>query len=66
MSNTTVRVELKYVLNLGNYETAHVDVGVEDSVRDGEGIEQAFQRVYNFVEGKLTEKVTEVRNEANL
>lgn len=57
---TTVRVGLKFVRNLGNYESVHVDVGVEDQVRPGENVEQATERVYAFVEAKLAEKVQEI------
>jgi hypothetical protein len=55
--STTVKVGLKFVRNLGNYESLHVDIGVEDSVRQGETVDQATERVYAFVEKKLLEKV---------
>lgn len=60
---TTVNVELKFVRNLGNYESAHLTVGVTDSVRDGESADQAFKRVYKFVEDKLEEKIHEIDRE---
>lgn len=58
--NTTVRVGLKFVRNLGNYESLHVDIGVEDYVRQGESVSDATDRVYKFVEEKLKEKVQEI------
>jgi hypothetical protein len=61
--NTKVTVTLGYTLNLGNFESLRVDLGVIDSRRDGESVEQAFERVYDFVEGKLTEKVREAKGE---
>jgi hypothetical protein len=57
---TTVRIGLKFVRNLGNYESIHIDVGVEDQVRQGENVDQAAERVYAFVESKLAEKVKSV------
>jgi hypothetical protein len=57
---TTVRIGLKFVRNLGNYESIHIDVGVEDQVRQGENVDQAAERVYAFVEAKLAEKVKSV------
>lgn len=57
---TTVRVGLKFVRNLGNYESIHVDIGVEDQVRQGENVDQAAERVYAFVEEKLAEKVKQI------
>lgn len=63
MNNTMVRVGLKFVKNLGNYESLHVDIGVEDYVRQGESVSEATERVYKFVEDKLKEKVNEISKE---
>jgi hypothetical protein len=60
MSPTRVRVGLKFVRNLGNYENIHVDVGVEDNVRQGENVSQAMDRVYEFVEEQLIQRVQEI------
>lgn len=62
---TKVTVSLGYTLNLGNFQSLRVDLGVEDSRRDGENINDAFERVYKFVEDKLTEKVQEASKEIN-
>jgi len=60
METTRVRVSLKFVRNLGNYESVHVDIGVEDYVRQNETADSAVDRVYEFVENKLAEKVKEI------
>lgn len=60
-----VSVSLGYTLNLGNFQSLRIDLGVEDSKKDGENINDAFNRVYSFVEGKLTEKVKEASSEMN-
>jgi hypothetical protein len=61
---TTVRVNLKFVRNLGNYESVHVELGVEDFVRDTDGnVDSAMNRVYSFVESKLMEKVQEIEQD---
>lgn len=60
---TKINVTLGYTLNLGNFQSLRIDLGVVDSRRDGENIEQAFERVYNFVEAKLTEKINESKDE---
>lgn len=67
MSNeeTKVTVSLGYTLNLGNFQSLRIDIGIEDSRRDGENINDAFERVYSFVEDKLTEKVKEASAEVN-
>ena len=61
MEDTKVSVTLGYTLNLGNFQSLRLDLGVVDSKRDGENIDQAFERVYKFVEDKLTEKVAEAK-----
>lgn len=62
-SAAKVTVTLGYTLNLGNFQSLRVDIGVEDSERDGENVNDAFNRVYSFVEEKLTEKVKEASAE---
>lgn len=61
--NTKITVTLGYTLNLGNFESLRVDLGVSDSKRDGETVEQAFDRVYDFVEQKLILKTKEAKEE---
>jgi len=60
METTRVRVGLKFVKNLGNYESVHVDIGIEDYVRTHETVDSAVDRIYTFVENKLAEKVKEI------
>jgi hypothetical protein len=60
MSPTRVKVGLKFVRNLGNYENIHVDLGVEDYVRNTETVAQAMDRVYDFVEEQLIRRVQEI------
>lgn len=61
--STNVKVELQFVRNLGNYESLRVSIGVEDYVRDGESVDEATDRVYDFVESKVVEKVSEIEKE---
>jgi hypothetical protein len=62
---TKVKVDLGYTRNMGNFESLRVDIGVEDDLRDGENVEQGFNRVYSYVEKKLVEKVQETEEELN-
>ena len=62
---TKVSVTLGYTLNLGNFQSLRLDLGVVDSRRNGESPDQAFERVYKFVEDKLTEKINEAKSEIN-
>lgn len=62
--STKVNVTLGYTLNLGNFQSLRLDLGVTDSAKNGETVDQAFERVYKFVENKLTEKIKEAQEEA--
>lgn len=62
---TTVSVTLGYTLNLGNFQSMRVDLGCTDFVRDGENHDEAMNRVYDFVESKVVEKIQEAKKELN-
>jgi hypothetical protein len=62
-NETKVNVTLGYTLNLGNFQSLRVDIGVVDHVRDGETTNDAMNRVYDFVEAKVIEKVQEAKSE---
>ena len=62
-SQTNVKVELQFTRNLGNYESLKVSIGIEDYQRQNENIDEATNRVYDFVENKLMEKVNEIEAE---
>ena len=59
MEETKVNVALGYTLNLGNFQSLRIDIGIQDSKRDGETTNDAFERVYKYVEAKLAEKIAE-------
>ena len=61
--DTRVGVTLGYTLNLGNFQSLRIDLTINDNKREGENTDQAFERVYKFVEDKLTEKVAEAKAE---
>ena len=60
---TKVTVGLGYTLNLGNFQSLRIDLSITDNKRDGENTNEAFDRVYGFVEAKLAEKVREATAE---
>ena len=63
MANTRVIVNLGWTRNMGNFNSMRVDIGVEDDLRNGENVEDGFNRVYNYIEKKLLEKVDETEKE---
>ena len=62
---TTVSVTLGYTLNLGNFQSMRVDLGCTDFVRDGEDRDEAMNRVYDFIESKVVEKIEDAKKELN-
>lgn len=60
---TKVSVTLGYTLNLGNFQSLRLDLGVVDNKREGESTADAFERVYGFVEAKLAEKINDAKVE---
>lgn len=60
---TTVTATLGYTLNLGNFQSLRVDLGCTDFVRDGENVDAAMERVYDFVESKVITKIEEAKKE---
>jgi hypothetical protein len=62
-NETKVSVTLGYTLNLGNFQSLRVDLGVIDYVREGENTNEAMDRVYDFIEAKVVEKVQEAKTE---
>jgi methyl coenzyme M reductase subunit D len=59
--NTQVTVSLGYTINLGNFQSIRLDFSVDDYARQGENVNDAFERVYKFVESKLVEKSEEAK-----
>jgi hypothetical protein len=54
---TTVKAELSYTHNLGNFKSIKVQAGIEDDVRAGETVDQAYDRVYSKVEEQLARRI---------
>lgn len=63
MSEPRVGITLGYKRNMGNYETLNMDFYVEDGPRNGENVDQCFERVFGYVEKKLIKKLNEVEAE---
>ena len=54
-----------YTNNLGNFESLRIDVGIEDSRRSDETVDETFSRLYAKLENKLVEFVTDTRKKLN-
>jgi methyl coenzyme M reductase subunit D len=62
-TQTKVNVSLGYTMNVGNFQSLRIDIGVEDQLRDGEQVQDGFDRVYGFVEQQLAAKLKEAQSE---
>ena len=60
-NSTKVSATLGYTLNLGNFQSLRVDLGVVDQVRQGETTSDAMDRVYTFVENQVIQKVKDAK-----
>jgi hypothetical protein len=60
-NSTKVSATLGYTLNLGNFQSLRVDLGVVDQVRQGENTSDAMDRVYTFVENQVIQKVKDAK-----
>lgn len=63
MEQTKVQWSLGFTLNTGNFQSLRLDCQVEDYVREGESTKEASDRVYKFVEGQLSTKLNEAKEE---
>lgn len=61
---TDIHVEVKFVRNLGNFESVHVTHGITDTVRPDETIDQAETRIYNKVSGWIEKRIQEIDADA--
>lgn len=52
---------LGYTLNVGNFQSLRIDIGLQDSALPGENAEQAYDRIVNAVSAKFLERINEER-----
>jgi len=61
----SVTVNLGYTLNIGNFQSLRVDLGCTDYTHNDESLDNAMNRVYEFVENKVIEKIESAKKEMN-
>ncbi len=64
MAAPRVMASVKFVRNLGNFQSVHVDLGVEHDVEDGQSVKEALDLWFKRVEFAVQEKVQEIDAEA--
>jgi hypothetical protein len=58
--NARVKANMKFVRNLGKFESLHIDLGVERDVPDGIPYLKALRMLRKEVEGELEVAIKEV------
>lgn len=58
-----VSVSLGFKMNMGNYESANVNVSVSATAHPNEKAGEAVDRVFELVERKLVEKFDELKSD---
>ena len=58
-----VEVGMGYTINMGDYESLRIDISIRDTQQPGESAKEAHERVFNFVNRRLQDKVNTVRRE---
>lgn len=53
MARDRVKVTVGRTLNLGNYESCRIDVGLEADVQEGEGRKDAFKKLWKEADAQL-------------
>lgn len=56
-----IRESAGYTINLGDFETLRLDTSVEDIKRPNETMEQASNRLFEFVLGHLEKRVKDAK-----
>ena len=60
LTMTKVTCSHGFTVNLGDFQSYRVDFGIEDSVREGESVVEATERINKFVESVLESKVAQI------
>ncbi len=64
MTAPRVKVSIAFVRNLGNYETARIELGVERDVPENKTYLEALDILYQEVTDKVVEATQQVEREA--
>ncbi len=59
----TVKVSMGYTMNVGNFESLRIDVGLEIDGKSGETPEQTYNRASTWVETKLSDSVQQAKSD---
>lgn len=58
-SCTTIGISIGGTFNMDNYESLRVDTWISDTVKEGETVEEAYNRLRGIVSAQLTTTVSE-------
>jgi len=55
MKNRRIEISIGKTVNLGDYESIKIQVGLSQDIQDKDDLEEEFDRIYEDVEIKLNE-----------
>tara|TARA_Y100000310_G_C20091495_1_gene538484 strand:- start:230 stop:430 length:201 start_codon:yes stop_codon:yes gene_type:complete len=61
MTPVIIKVSASITINLGNYESAKIEAGMEMPVPQGHTTEMAYKSAWRTVEAELNKKAQEIR-----
>lgn len=64
MAADRVHVDMKFVRNLGNFESVHVSLGIETDVPEDSTTKETLDLWYDRIEASVQEKVSQIDEEA--
>ncbi len=56
-----IKIMLGATLNMGNYQSARVDVGIDYPCSSDESIDEDYEKAMEWVEGRLTAQIGELK-----
>jgi hypothetical protein len=61
--NPKVHVQMRFQVNLGDFNLITVEFGCDDHRRGDETTSEAYDRVFNLVNQKISEKIEQIKSE---
>jgi len=63
MKNRRIEISIGKTINLGDYESIKIQVGLLQDIQDKDDLEEEFDRIYEDVEIKLNEYCEQLEKE---
>lgn len=61
MDSRKIKVSVGRTINLGSYESARIDISVEEPMRPGQSVSATFDSMYDALDEMIAEKEIQIR-----